>query len=132
MKNKGGRPRKLTHEMKTAIVEGIEKGLTLKAACKCAGVSYASLANWKRFAKTEDDKAALYQDLIVSIDIAKRLAWCQHRQQALSSIKKEDLKFRQPQKKYLTKKEREEKITADLIERMNMLERKRSKFNGGA
>ncbi len=43
MKNKGGRPRKLTPEIKDAIVEGVEKGFTLKAACKYAGVSYASL-----------------------------------------------------------------------------------------
>lgn len=50
MKNKGGRPGKLIPEMKSALVYGGEKGLTLKAACQCAGVSYSSLANWKRFA----------------------------------------------------------------------------------
>uniref|UniRef100_UPI002627E341 transposase n=1 Tax=uncultured Legionella sp. TaxID=210934 RepID=UPI002627E341 len=78
MKNKGGRPRKLTPEIKDAIVEGVEKGFTLKAACKYAGVSYGSLANWKRLAKADDVDAVLYQDLITSINVATRLLWCQH------------------------------------------------------
>lgn len=125
MKNKGGRPRKLTYEIKDAIVEGVEKGMTLKAACKYAGISYAALANWKKLAKIEAEESALYKDLILSIDAASRLAWCQYRQQALSSIKKEDLKFKQPQKKiYLTKKEIEEKNIAYLMEGIIMLEKR--------
>ena len=129
MKNKGGRPRKLTLEMKSALVDGIEKGLTLKAACKCAGVSYSSLANWKRFAKAENEGAALYKDLIVSITVASHLVWFQHRQQALSLITREDLKFRQPPKVYLTKKQREEQNITSLIERIAALEKKKAKGN---
>lgn len=129
MKNKGGRPRKLTDEIKDALIEGIEKGLTLKAACKCAGISYASLANWKKFAKAEDDEAELYTDLIRSINAAIRYAQYQQRQQALASIKKEDFKFRQPQKTKLSKKEKEAQRTNDAIvsirERIAMLERSR-------
>lgn len=128
MKNKGGRPRKLTFEMKTAIIEGIEKGLTLRAACECAGVSYSSLANWKRFA-AQDVGATLYKDLIVGIKVASHLAWCQHRQQALASIKKEDLKFRQLPKVYHTKKQREEQNITSLIERLAALEKKKVKSN---
>lgn len=129
MKNKDGRPRKLTQEIKEAIIDGMEKGLTLKAACKCAGISYASLANWKKFAKIEDDDADLYVDLIASVYTAMRFAEQQHRQQALASIKKEDFKFRQPQKPKLTKKEKKAQHTNDMIasirERIAMLERSR-------
>lgn len=133
MKNKGGRPRKLIHEIKDALIEGIEKGLTLKAACKCAGISYASLANWKKFAKAEDDEAELYTDLIRSINAAIRYAQYQQRQQALTSIKKEDFKFRQPQKTKLSKKEKEAQRTNDAIasirERVAMLEKREINCN---
>ncbi len=118
MKNKGGRPRKLTQEIKDALIEGIEKGLTLKAACKCAGISYASLANWRKFAKAENDEAELYTDLIRSINAAIRYAQYQQRQQALASIKKEDFKFRQPQKTKLSRKEKEAQRTNDAIARI--------------
>ena len=39
MKNKGGRPLKLTSEVKEALISGVKEGLTLKAACKGAGIS---------------------------------------------------------------------------------------------
>lgn len=130
MKDKGGRPRKLTQEIKDAIVVGVAKGLTLKAACKCAGISYASLANWKRLAKTEDEDAMLYQDLITNIDVATRLLWCQHRQQALSALRKEDLKFQAPKKKsYQTKKEKEAQNILNLFERLVILEKRRYKLS---
>lgn len=125
MKNKGGRPRKLTLEIKDAIVEGIGKGFTLKAACKYAGVSYASLANWKRLAKADDVGAVLYQDLISSIDVATRLLWCQRRQQALSAIRQQDLKFKEPNKRrYQTKKEIETQNILNLFERLAILEQR--------
>ena len=128
MKNKGGRPRKLTQEIKDAIVEGIEKGFTLKSACKYAGVSYASLANWKRLAKAEDVDAVLYQDLITNIDVATRLLWCQRRQQALSALRQQDLKFKEPKKRsFQTKKEIEAQNILNLFERLVMLEQRRYK-----
>lgn len=39
------RPIKLTDQVVDDIIIGINKGLTLKAACKFAGVSYSTLAN---------------------------------------------------------------------------------------
>lgn len=127
----GGRPRKLTQEIKDALIEGIEKGLTLKAACQCAGISYASLANWKKFAKAEDNEAQLYADLIRSINAAIIYAQYQQRQQALASIKKEDFKFRQPQKIKLSQKEREAQnlnnVMNSFSERIAALERARHK-----
>jgi len=46
MENKGGRPIKFTDLVIEDIIFGIGKGLTLKAACKFAGVSYSTLAWW--------------------------------------------------------------------------------------
>ncbi|RUQ96566.1 transposase [Legionella septentrionalis] len=128
MKNKGGRPRKLTYEIKDAIVEGVKKGYTLKAACKYAGVSYASLANWKRLAKTKDADTILYQDLITDIDAAIRLLWRQHRQQGLSAFRPEDLKFKAFRKRnYQHKKEIEDQKILNLFERLVILEKRKYK-----
>lgn len=133
MKNKGGRPRKLIHEIKDALIEGIEKGLTLKAACKCAGISYASLANWKKFAKAEDDEAELYSDLISSVNAAIIYAQYQHRQKALASIKKEDFKFRNIPTIKLTRKEKEVQKINNVIDgistRIAALEKRRREFS---
>jgi DNA invertase Pin-like site-specific DNA recombinase len=46
MKNIGGRPIKLTDSVIENILYGIAHGLTLKASCKLAGVSYSTLAWW--------------------------------------------------------------------------------------
>lgn len=117
MKNKGGRPRKLTSAIKDAIIDGIKKGLTLKAACKCAGISYSSLANWKKFVNAEDDETDLYAELVVSVNLAMRQAWFQHREKALSSIKNDDFKFKLKPRK-LNRKEREEKWSNDAIAKL--------------
>ena len=93
MKNKGGRPRKLTREIKDALIDGVSRGLTLKAACKCAGISYSSLANWKKLARGGDQDADVYTDFIANINVAMRYAQYQQRQLALALIKKEDFKF---------------------------------------
>jgi hypothetical protein len=47
----------------------------------------------------------------------------------LSLITKEDLKFRQSPKVYLTKKQKEEQKIASLIERIAVLEKKKVKSN---
>lgn len=46
MKRVGGRPVKLTDSVLEDIIYGIGKGLTLKASCKYAGISYSALAWW--------------------------------------------------------------------------------------
>jgi hypothetical protein len=48
MKNSGGRPIKLNCIVREAIISGVRQGLTLKAACKCAGISYSTFANWRQ------------------------------------------------------------------------------------
>ena len=52
-----------------------------------------------------------------------------YRQQALSLIQNEDLKFRQSPKVFLTKKQKEEQSIASLIERVAVLEKKKAKIN---
>jgi hypothetical protein len=119
MKNKGGRPQKLTPLIKAAIIDGIEKGLSLKAICKCAGISYSSLANWKKLAKAKDHKANLYTDLIASMNIAIELAWHQYREKALSSINSHDFKSQKTQQMRLTRQEKQEINTNDAIAKLN-------------
>lgn len=46
MKSIGGRPIKLTDSVLADIIYGIGRGLTLKASCKYAGISYSALAWW--------------------------------------------------------------------------------------
>lgn len=46
VKNNGGRPTKLTEAVSRMIYDGVARGLTFKAACRCAGVSYSALAGW--------------------------------------------------------------------------------------
>lgn len=48
MKNSGGRPIKLSSLVRDALIAGVRQGLTLKAACKCAGISYSTFANWRQ------------------------------------------------------------------------------------
>jgi hypothetical protein len=42
----GGRPTKFTAEVRSKILEGIEKGHTLEFACTYAGVTYSAVRNW--------------------------------------------------------------------------------------
>lgn len=128
MKNKGGRPRKLTREIKDALIDGVSRGLTLKAACKCAGISYSSLANWKKLARGGDQDADVYTDFIANINAAIRYAQYQQRQQALALIKKEDFKFKKRKKNIrLTPKEMEANLIAHLVAQVEALEKKESK-----
>lgn len=46
MRGASGRPIKLTDSVLEDIIYGIGKGLTLKASCKYAGISYSALAWW--------------------------------------------------------------------------------------
>jgi hypothetical protein len=90
------------------------------------------LANWRKFAKAEGNEAPLYADLIRSINAAVIYAQYQQRQQALASIKKEEFKFRQPQKIKLSQKEKDAQRTNDIIanirDRIAILEREGLKF----
>lgn len=71
MKNKGGRPGKLSNEIKQVLINGVLNGLTLKASCKLAGISYSTFASWRvrgRLAKVgECDE---YKQLMDSINSA--------------------------------------------------------------
>ncbi|WP_412758185.1 transposase [Legionella bozemanae] len=127
MKNLGGRPRKLTQEIKEAIIEGVSRGLTLKAACKCAGISYSSLAYWKRFTKLEGEEAIFYADLTRGINAAIRFAQYQQRQKALAALQLGDYKFRSTTKIKLTRKEREQQVIENIGKRIEALEKKRYK-----
>jgi hypothetical protein len=41
------RPTKL-NQVKEILLASIKEGLTLKAACRCAGISYPAFSSWKR------------------------------------------------------------------------------------
>lgn len=48
MQNKGGRPTSYSPDVKETILNCIRQGMTLKAACKEARISYSTLASWDR------------------------------------------------------------------------------------
>lgn len=66
MNNKGGRPEKFPDSIEN-IIEGIRKGLTLKAACRYAGVSYSALAYWMSKGK-QSQKTQLTNKYTIVLD----------------------------------------------------------------
>src|SRR5689334_21073211 len=49
---KSGRPTKLNDNVKRALLNSVEYGRTLKGACKDAGISYSTFANWRQKRKS--------------------------------------------------------------------------------
>lgn len=47
----GGRPSKLSEEVKETLVEGIEAGLPYKLACEAAGIGYSTFRDWMKNAE---------------------------------------------------------------------------------
>jgi len=95
LKNKGGRPLKLNNDVKQALIAGVRQGLTLKAACRCAGISYSTFANWRqknRKLLAKDVPAELYE-FVSAID--KETSHLRHkgRLAAMANIKPRDYRY---------------------------------------
>lgn len=93
--SKTGRPLKLTGVVGQAIVDGITQGLTLKAACKCAGISYSTLALWMAKAKRamKQNEVNEYTHLMTVIKIESMRMWKQHRDGSYSSLGARDFRY---------------------------------------
>ncbi len=63
MKRKRGRPTKLTPENEKIIVEGIQQGLSYKAAAQRADVSYQTMYNWMNKGE-EDEESGIDSDFL--------------------------------------------------------------------
>ena len=95
IKSKGGRPLKLTNDVRDAIISCIRQGLTLKAACRCAGISYSTFANWRqknRKLLKQEPPTELYQ-FVAAIDVEMSHMRHEHRLAAVASIKPRDYRF---------------------------------------
>lgn len=89
MLNKGGRPLKLTNEVREALITGVRKGLTLKAACKCEGISYSTFANWRQKNRkliAQGKPTELYE-FVCAIDVEVCHLQHQHRLAAMANIR---------------------------------------------
>ena len=95
MKHKGGRPIKFTDAVLEDIISGIAKGLTLKASCRLAGVSYSTLA-WRMFKGKQAKKLNIknkYTDVLERIDIATYNEKIKHRDAFLLALKPRDFRY---------------------------------------
>ena len=95
MTNKGGRPLKLTSDVKEALFSGLRKGLTLKAACKCAGISYSTLANWRQKNRNQlkqGNTEKLYE-FVAIIDAIFEEQQHEHRLAAINTLKPRDYRY---------------------------------------
>lgn len=92
MKNQGGRPLRLTNEIKEALIAGVKQGLTLKAACKCAGISYSTFANWRQKSRQrrEDEEPTELDQLVACVDIEANYQQAEHRLAARTALKPRD------------------------------------------
>jgi lambda repressor-like predicted transcriptional regulator len=95
MQNKGSRPIKFTHAVMEDVLSGVAKGFTLKAACRFAGVSYSTLANWM-FKGKQSKKSNIrnkYTDVLERIDHARYIQTMKHRDQVLLTLRPRDFRF---------------------------------------
>lgn len=95
MKNQGGRPLRLTSEIKEALIAGVRQGLTLKAACKCAGISYSTFANWRQKSRRrkEDEEPTELDQLVACVDIEVNYQQSEHRLAARTTLKPRDYRY---------------------------------------
>lgn len=65
MRNKGGRPSKLTEEVKNRLLDALRMGNYYEAACAYAGVSYSTLRGW--IVKGEKAKSGKYLKFLEAV-----------------------------------------------------------------
>ncbi|MBX3708216.1 MAG: hypothetical protein KIT56_00905 [Gammaproteobacteria bacterium] len=91
----GGRPIKLTDSVLEDIIYGIGKGLTLKASCKFAGISYSALAWWMSKGKQAKkiDASNRYTVVLERIKQATYAEKIKHRKKFLLTISPRDFRY---------------------------------------
>lgn len=91
----GGRPIKLTDSVLEDIIYGIGKGLTLKASCKFAGISYSALAWWMSKGKQakQIDITNQYTAVLERINQATYAERLKHRKKFLSTFTPRDFRY---------------------------------------
>ncbi|OGT33808.1 MAG: hypothetical protein A3C44_05270 [Gammaproteobacteria bacterium RIFCSPHIGHO2_02_FULL_39_13] len=89
------RPNKNTDQVISDIIVGIQKGLTLKAACRYAGVSYSSLANWMYKGKQARLKGEnnYHTEILDKINHATRVIQLQHRDRFFFNLSPRDFRY---------------------------------------
>jgi hypothetical protein len=94
-KHPGGRPIKFTDVVIEAILEGVRQGLTLKAVCKGAGISYSTLAAWLYRGKVSKKEGIenRFTALLDQIDSATRLIWIEKRKRFFFNLKPRDFVY---------------------------------------
>jgi len=90
-----GRPAKFTDTVIEAILQGIRNGLTLKAACKGAGISYSTLAAWVYRGKVArrngvENKFTALQEKIDAVNTA---VWLERRNGFYGRLKPRDYRY---------------------------------------
>jgi hypothetical protein len=95
MKGVSGRPIKLTDSVLEAIIYGIGKGLTLKASCKYAGISYSALAWWMSKGKQAKkiDITNQYTAVLERIKQATYAEKLKHRKKFLLTLNLRDFRY---------------------------------------
>jgi hypothetical protein len=89
------RPPKITEEIADLIVQGVQAGLTRKAACKSVGVSYSALAAWLARGKCSKENGIedKYTALLVRIESASTVVWRQNRSKFFFNLKPRDYRY---------------------------------------
>lgn len=86
---------KLTYEVREALISGVKEGLTLKAACKYAGISYSTFANWRQKSRkvSEEDEPNPFIQLVAEIDMVAMHLQQQHRLEARANGTPRDYRY---------------------------------------
>jgi hypothetical protein len=91
----GGRPVKLTETAIGAIIEGIRQGLTFKAACKGAGLSYSTFASWMYRGRVSKKNGLEneFTTLLGRIDAVTHALWLRRRDKFFFNLKPRDFRY---------------------------------------
>lgn len=95
MRNKGGRPIKLNAEVREGLIAAVRQGLTLKAACRCAGISYSTFANWRQKCRKliKEGVSTEPYDFVTAIDVEVCQLQRQHRLAAYARLRSRDYRY---------------------------------------
>jgi transposase len=95
MRNRGGRPIILNAEVREGLIAAVRQGLTLKAACKCVGISYSTFANWRQKCRKliKDGVSTEPYDFVAAIDAEVCQLQRQHRLAAYVNLRARDYRY---------------------------------------
>ncbi len=72
-----GRPRALSAEVRSKIVEGVRAGLFLATACRAAGITPSCFYHWRRKARNRHPDAAGFRAFFHTVKRASAQAECE-------------------------------------------------------